>query len=199
MSLVGSMSFPFYLAAMRRPDLGKRPTVPHPGAAPAEPRGLHRIVQDWIWTFSDMESLDAQMDEAKIATGRLRTVKEFADSDWARDWNAVRTVSDRSGGEIRIPGRPWHFADQVAPDRDAMAAHQGEHNAAVLSEIGFTEAEIGALEAAGAMIEPGKCGASRLAPSAGVASEPHPATAHPATVSTGPESAVSPPIEAQAL
>ena len=36
MSLVGSMSFPFYLAAMRRPDLGEDPH--HPGAAAAQPR-----------------------------------------------------------------------------------------------------------------------------------------------------------------
>ena len=47
-----------------------------------------------------MAALDAQMDEAKIATGRAPTVKEFAATEWAREWGAVRTVSDGNGGEI---------------------------------------------------------------------------------------------------
>ena len=92
MSLVGSMSFPFYLAAMRRPDLGKDPRFLTPELRLRNLEALHRIIQDWIWTFSDMESLDAQLDEAKIATGQVRSVKEFADSQWARQWHAVRTV-----------------------------------------------------------------------------------------------------------
>jgi crotonobetainyl-CoA:carnitine CoA-transferase CaiB-like acyl-CoA transferase len=116
MSLVGSMSFPFYLAAMRRPDLGQDPRFRTPELRLRNLEALHGIVQEWIWTHRDTESLDAQLDEAKIATGRVRSVKEFAGSPWARDWHAVRTVSDRSGGEIKIPGRPWHFADQPTAD-----------------------------------------------------------------------------------
>jgi crotonobetainyl-CoA:carnitine CoA-transferase CaiB-like acyl-CoA transferase len=158
MSLVGSMSFPFYLAAMRRPDLGRDPRFLTPELRLRNLAALHRIVQEWIWTFGDMETLDAQLDEAKIATGQVRSIKEFAASDWAREWDAVRTVSDRSGGEIKIPGRPWHFADQVAADEDQLAARQGEHNAEVLAGLGFSTAEIEALEAGGALVQPGRAG-----------------------------------------
>src|SRR3954470_15740581 len=77
MSLVGSMSFPFYPAAMRRPDLAHDPRFLTPELRLRNLGALHQIVQDWIGTFSDMESLDAQMDEAKIATGQVRTLKEF--------------------------------------------------------------------------------------------------------------------------
>jgi crotonobetainyl-CoA:carnitine CoA-transferase CaiB-like acyl-CoA transferase len=154
MSLVGSMSFPFYLAAMRRPDLGRDPRFRTPELRLRNLDALHRIVQEWIWTFADMESLDAQLDEAKIATGQVRSVKEFADSDWARQWKAVRAVSDRSGGEIKIPGRPWHFADRVVADEAQVAACQGEHNAEVLSELGFSPAETKELEAAGELVQP---------------------------------------------
>jgi crotonobetainyl-CoA:carnitine CoA-transferase CaiB-like acyl-CoA transferase len=164
MSLVGSMSFPFYLAAMRRPDLGKDPRFLTPELRLRNLEALHRIVQEWIWTFGDMESLDAQLDEAKIATGRVRSIKEFADSHWARDWQAVRTVSDRSGGEIKIPGRPWHFADQVTADEGQLAARQGEHNAEILKELGFNSAEIRALETSGALVQPGRNGAAGSSP-----------------------------------
>jgi crotonobetainyl-CoA:carnitine CoA-transferase CaiB-like acyl-CoA transferase len=158
MSLVGSMSFPFYLAAMRRPDLGRDPRFGTPELRLRNLAALHRIVQEWIWTFGDMETLDAQLDEAKIATGQVRSIKEFAASDWAREWDAVRTVSDRSGGEIKIPGRPWHFADQAAAGEDQLAARQGEHNAEVLAGLGFSTAEIEALEAGGALVQPGRAG-----------------------------------------
>jgi crotonobetainyl-CoA:carnitine CoA-transferase CaiB-like acyl-CoA transferase len=160
MSLVGSMSFPFYVAAMRRPDLARDPRFLTPELRLRNLEVLHRMVQDWIWTFGDMESLDAQLDEAKIATGQVRGVKDFADSDWAHEWNAIRTVSDRSGGAIRVPGRPWHFADQVPADDDQLVAHQGEHNTEVLNDLGFSASEIRALEAAGALIQPGRKRAS---------------------------------------
>lgn len=160
MSLVGSMSFPFYLAAMRRADLGSDPRFLTPELRLKNLNALHSIVQDWILTFSDLESLDAQMDEAKIATGRVRTVKEFAASDWAQEWNAIRTVSDRAGGKISIPGRPWHFDEQIIEGDNQMAAHQGEHNAEVLAELGFSNAEVDALVASGALVEPSR--ASRI-------------------------------------
>jgi crotonobetainyl-CoA:carnitine CoA-transferase CaiB-like acyl-CoA transferase len=119
---------------------------------------LHRIVQEWIWTHRDIETLDAQLDEAKIATGQVHSIKEFAASDWVREWDAIRTVSDRSGGEIKIPGRPWHFADQVAADEGQLAARQGEHNAEVLTELGFSAAEIEGLGACGALVQPSRTG-----------------------------------------
>lgn len=155
MSLVGSMSFPFYLAAMRRPDLGEDPRFRTPELRLRHLDELHRIVQDWIDTFADMGSLDAQLDEAKIATGRLRTLREFADSDWAHEWQALRTVSDRNGGEIRIPGRPWHFDEQIAPEEPQLVARQGEHNAELLAELGYGADVIAALRASGALVEPG--------------------------------------------
>jgi crotonobetainyl-CoA:carnitine CoA-transferase CaiB-like acyl-CoA transferase len=69
------------------------------------------------------------------------------------EWKAVRTVPDRSGGEIKIPGRPWHFADQVVTDEFQLPARQGEHNARVLAELGLTPAEIAALKDSGALIQ----------------------------------------------
>jgi crotonobetainyl-CoA:carnitine CoA-transferase CaiB-like acyl-CoA transferase len=158
MSLVGSMSFPFYLAAMRRADLADDPRFATPESRLAHLDELHRIVQDWISTFSDMASLDAQLDEAKIATGQVRSLRELAESDWADEWGAVRTASDRAGGEYRLPGRPWHFsaAKDLPPDPTAIPALQGEHNREVLRELGLDEAAIDALQHSGALVEPGR-------------------------------------------
>jgi crotonobetainyl-CoA:carnitine CoA-transferase CaiB-like acyl-CoA transferase len=195
MSLVGSMSFPFYLAAMRRPDLGRDPRFLTPELRLRNLDALHHIIQEWIWTFAGMETLDAQLDEAKIATGQVRSIKEFAAGDWAREWNAVRTISDRTGGEIKIPGRPWHFADQIAPDDEQLAARQGEHNTEVLGELGFSAAEISALEASGALIQPNRNPTSDSAPDPDSHPEANTQTAPPTALRPELEPALAPPGE----
>lgn len=152
MSLVGSLTFPFYTAAMRRPDLARDPRFLTPELREQNLAELHRTVQDWINTFEDMASLDAQMDEAGIATGQVRSVEEFAETDWAQQWPATRTATDREGQSFSIPGRPWRFDDQVLHDDGRLAAYRGEHNADVLTELGYTDAAIDALAESGALV-----------------------------------------------
>jgi crotonobetainyl-CoA:carnitine CoA-transferase CaiB-like acyl-CoA transferase len=154
MSLVGSMSFRFYLAAMRRPDLADDERFATPEAREQNLDALHAIVQDWVWTFDDMASLNAQFDEAKIPTGRMRTVAGLADSDWAKQWVATRTVPDHNGGEIPVPGRPWHFSgDDGEPER--WPARRGEHNEEVLAELGYDATEIDSLRRRGVLVSDG--------------------------------------------
>jgi crotonobetainyl-CoA:carnitine CoA-transferase CaiB-like acyl-CoA transferase len=151
MSLISSMSFPFYLAAMRRPDLADDPRFATPEARAQNLDALHAIVQQWIWTFDDMATLDAQLDEAKIPTGQMRTVGGLAGSEWAQQWVATRTVPDRNGGEITVPGRPWHFShDDGEPER--WPARRGEHNQEVLAELGYAAAEIDSLARRGVLV-----------------------------------------------
>jgi crotonobetainyl-CoA:carnitine CoA-transferase CaiB-like acyl-CoA transferase len=156
MSLVGSVTFPFYLAAMRRPDLADDSRFATPELRLQHLDELHALVQQWIWSFEDMASLDAQMDEAKIATGRLRGMKELAATDWAGAWPATRSVSDRHGGTITMPGRPWHFSLDSTASEVGPPALQGEHNDEVLGELGYHAEEIARLRAEGALVQPGR-------------------------------------------
>jgi crotonobetainyl-CoA:carnitine CoA-transferase CaiB-like acyl-CoA transferase len=155
-SLVGSLTFPFYLAAMRRPDLAADPRFATPTDRRRNLEALHDIVQRWIWTFNDMATLDAQLDEAKIPTGSLRDIAEFAETDWATQWGATRTVPDGAGDRITLPRRPWHFTNAAKPNEstdatetvergdepDRQPARQGEHNEEVLCELGYSDDEI---------------------------------------------------------
>ena len=155
-SLVSSLSFPFYLAAMRRPDLAGDPRFATPTDRRRNLDALHEIVQRWIWTFTDMASLEAQLDEAKIPAGSLRDIAEFATTDWATQWGATRTVPDGAGARITVPGQPWHFTNAAKPndstdatettdtgaEPDRQPARQGEHNEEVLHELGYSDEEI---------------------------------------------------------
>ena len=57
-------------------------------------------------TFEDPETLEAALAEHGLAMGVLRSVREVADSDWAREREAIVEVPDRGGGTIRIPNSP---------------------------------------------------------------------------------------------
>lgn len=150
-SLVGSLSFPSYLRAMRRADLATDPRFATAEARSANVRALHEIVQTWILTFRDMGSLDAQLDEAKIAMGQIRPLHELAKTEWADYWGAVQEVPDRRGGTYKLHGRPWRFSDGVLP-APREPAFRGEHNAEVLGELGFGLTEIRGFEKAGMLV-----------------------------------------------
>ncbi len=150
-SLIGSLSFPSYLKAMRRADLAQDPRFANAEARLANQTALHEIVQTWILTFRDMESLDAQLDEAKIAMGQIRTLQALAETPWAEYWGAVHEVSDRRGGTYKLHGRPWRFSEgELAPPTDP--AFRGEHNRQVLVELGYTPGQIDELAAAGVLV-----------------------------------------------
>jgi crotonobetainyl-CoA:carnitine CoA-transferase CaiB-like acyl-CoA transferase len=114
-------------------------------------------VQRWIWTFDDIASLDAQLDEAKIASGRVRDITEIAASEWAAQWGATRTVPDGAGGRITVPGLPWHFTgpvDDGGPDAvvEQTPARQGEHNEDLVRELGYSDDEIATLIKTGVLV-----------------------------------------------
>lgn len=109
-SIVATNTFPNWVRAMRRADLLTDPRFATAEARAANLSELHAIIQRWVDTFPTLAELYAQIDEAKLAVGVVRTVQEFAETEWAKEWGAVDEVSDRRGGTIRIPGRPWHFS-----------------------------------------------------------------------------------------
>lgn len=150
-SLVGTATFGWYVNAMRRPDIALDPRFATADARRQHRAELHRIVQDWIWTFPDLAALDAQLDEGKIALGQLRTMRELADSAWGDYWHATQEVPDRQGGSYTLPGRPWRFsADDLTPL--GRPAFRGEDNRAVFRRYGLSDAEIDAHVASGVLV-----------------------------------------------
>ena len=103
MSLVGTGTFDFYLKVMRRPDLAEDPRFLTSALRKQNLAALHDIVQKWILTFEDMASLDAQFDEAKLATGTVREIKDFAKTDWAQSWGATRRCRTARAETSRSP------------------------------------------------------------------------------------------------
>jgi crotonobetainyl-CoA:carnitine CoA-transferase CaiB-like acyl-CoA transferase len=150
-SIVGSRTFPSWLRAMRRIDLLEDPRFSSAAARRTNFGALHQIVQSWMLTFPDMAMLDAQLDEAKIAMGQIRSLRDLATSEWSDYWGAVQCVSDRNGGEYRLPGRPWRFSGEELTAA-GTPAFQGEHNIEVFRELGVSETELKRLTESGVLI-----------------------------------------------
>jgi CoA:oxalate CoA-transferase len=98
-------------------------------------------VRAWLGTFDNQEQLQAQVSEAGLAVGQVRSTSEFAKSDWVREWNAVVEVDDRNGGAVRMPGNPWIFGGSELPAPGAPA-YQGEHNEEILRELNVPDVRI---------------------------------------------------------
>ena len=81
-----------------------------------------------------------------LAVGRLRSVGEIAETDWAKHRGAITEVSDRAGGTVRIPQSPWKFSDADVRIQ-GVPKYRGEDNAKVLREVlGLSDDEIAQLE-----------------------------------------------------
>ena len=150
-SPVSTFVFLRYCAMMRRNDLLLDARFITPEFRRENWDALHAEIRAWVLTFRTVEELEAQVSEAGLAVGTIRTVTEIAESEWAAERGAIREVDDRSGGTARVPAPPWIFSEAQLPDA-GLPAFQGEHNAEVLAELGLSEATVAELTKKGIVI-----------------------------------------------
>ena len=130
-----------YCAMMRRNDLLIDPMYATANLRRANLRSLLAEVRSWLTTFSDLQQLQAQVSEAGLAVGTIRSLGEFSESDWVKEWGAVVEIDDRAGHTTRMPGNPWRFSRSVLP-QPGVPAFQGEHNEEILRENNVSFAQI---------------------------------------------------------
>ena len=149
-SPVSTPMFMKYCSMMRRTDLLADPRFASATMRKANVTSLLAEVKAWILTFTDLDLLQAQVSEAGLAIGVVRSTQELAESEWASDWGAVVAIDDRNGGTVRMPGPPWRFSrsDLPAPGKPYF---QGESNADVLAELGVSADEADALRRQGVL------------------------------------------------
>jgi len=127
-------NFAWFCAAMRRDDLVSDPRFVDVPSRLAHLREFTEILRSWASTITSADEIERVLAEHGLATGRLRSVAELADTEWARQRGAVTEVSDRGGGSVRIPQSPWKFSDADVRVR-GVPKYRGEDNSFVLREI----------------------------------------------------------------
>jgi crotonobetainyl-CoA:carnitine CoA-transferase CaiB-like acyl-CoA transferase len=130
-----------YCGMMRRGDLLKDPRFATAKLRRRHLKELLAEVRAWILTFTDLEQLQAQVSEAALAIGVVRSTNELAESQWAKEWGAIVEVDDRNGGTVRMPGTPWRFSKATLPP-PGIPSYQGENNAEILAGRNVAQAVI---------------------------------------------------------
>ena len=127
-------TFDFFVAAMEKPEL-----LADARFVDIENRLQHfgelmAIMLQWATTIPTADEIEARLAKNQLACGRLRSVRELAETDWADSRDAIVNIDDRGTGTLRLPNSPWHFSGSDTSTR-GVAQYRGEDNREVFSNI----------------------------------------------------------------
>ena len=148
-------TFDFFVAAMQQPELLSDSRFSDVATRLEHFDELMDIMKAWAKTVPTSDEIENRLSQYQLAVGRLRSVSELADTQWAHEREAVVLVSDRGDSTVRIPNSPWHFSGSDTTTQ-GDAKYRGEDNRAIFSEItGLSSEEIVQLENDGVLASRG--------------------------------------------
>ena len=137
--------------AMGRPELADDPRFDTNPNRIEYREELTAIIEEWMATFDTDEELLAALNEARVPAGPVLSPADALEHPHFVERGVVRFVEDPLAGRVAIPGFPFKSSDPLPADEHATAA-LGEHNHEVLKELlGFDDARLAELEAAGVL------------------------------------------------
>ena len=135
-------TFDFFVAAMKAPHLLDDQRFKSVETRLSNLPALKKLIEEWAKTISTVDELEERLAKHKLAMGRIRSVSEVAQTDWAKQRNAFIEVSDRGTGTVKLPNSPWIFSGSDTSTH-GVAKYRGEDNEEVLSELlGLSEQQI---------------------------------------------------------
>lgn len=141
-----------FLRLLGRDDLRDDPAMRTWEGRIAQAPQLRADVREFAAHVPTAAALIELLEEVDLACARVETVEELAASDHVAHRGSIVEVDDRAGGTFAIPQSPWRFSTA----RSGVAgppAWRGEHNRLVCRELlGYSDEEVDALEAAGALV-----------------------------------------------
>ena len=144
-------TFDLFFTAIGRTDLLTDPKFIDVPSRLANLEELQSILRAWALTIPNATAIEETLAKHKLASGKIRTTRELADTDWAAAREITVEVSNRGGGKVRIPNAPWKFSDATVTTAGSPK-YRGEDNALVLGDLlGLSAEEVDALTASGVL------------------------------------------------
>ena len=144
-------TFDLFFTAIGRTDLLTDPKFIDVPSRLTNLEELQSILRAWALTIPDATAIEEALAKHKLASGKIRTTRELADTDWAVAREITVEVSNRGGGKVRIPNAPWKFSDATVTTAGSPK-YRGEDNALVLGDLlGLTAEEVDALTESGVL------------------------------------------------
>lgn len=100
---------------------------------------------DELFATGTREDWVARLRGADIVSAPINTLLEASNDPDVMANGYVTHVEHPKHGRLKVHGTPWQFSE--TPARPGIAPELGEHNDAVLGELGYSPAELAALRA----------------------------------------------------
>jgi CoA:oxalate CoA-transferase len=140
-------TFEFFMRAIDREDAIDDPRFADIASRRKNLADINQMLADHAKTIPDAVAYEEILSQHNLAVGQLRTVREFAESEWSAETGAIVEVSDRGDGVVKIPQAPWKFSDGPDVGIHGTPRYRGEDNHAVLNELlGLDDATLAQLE-----------------------------------------------------
>jgi crotonobetainyl-CoA:carnitine CoA-transferase CaiB-like acyl-CoA transferase len=108
-------------------------------------------IERWLQSLPDRDTALAALEREHIPVAPVLTIPEVVQQPHFLERGAVRSVSDRVFGTLRLPGFPFHFSTK-RESRPLIAPDLGEHNEAVLTQyLGYSADRVAHLTATGVL------------------------------------------------
>ena len=127
-------TFDFFVDAMEKPELLSDERFKDIEHRLQHFNELMSIMLEWAKTVPTADEIEERLAKNQLACGRLRSVRELAETDWAESRGAIVNIDNRGTGTLRIPNSPWHFSGSDTSTR-GVAQYRGEDNRDVFSNI----------------------------------------------------------------
>ncbi len=144
---------PALYQAMGKPELLEDPRFTLPQDRLDNVEALTAEIEAWMATFERDDDVLAALEAERVPCGRVMRPQDLGQIEHFRQRGTIRTVTDPLAGTFDIPGFPIKFSD-MGPELDLHTANLGGDNRYVLAELlGYDDARIDALAAAGVTFE----------------------------------------------
>ena len=111
---------------------------------------IKALMQSWAADYPTIEAFEEALDTARIPLGKVRTLAETINTDWARARGAFVQI-DVNGEQIYIPRSPFRFSRSEVGPRSG-AALRGADNRETLGELlNLSASDLDSLEAEGVL------------------------------------------------
>jgi CoA:oxalate CoA-transferase len=144
--------WPQMVKALGMPEMEKDPRFASARARSDNNRLVADIVEKWLQSFPSRDATIAALEKERIPCAPVLTLNDAMAQPHLIERGTVRKVEDAAIGPFAIPGSPVRFS--AWPDQAELKADRlGEHNEAILGELGLSNEDIAGLYAENVIVQ----------------------------------------------
>ncbi len=136
--------------ALGRPELADDDRFATNESRMANRDELTDVIEAWMATFDTNDQVLDALAEARVPATAVLNPADLVNQEHLQARGAITEIVDPAIGPMTVPGFPIHYSPSPDP-LHLVAPKLGEHNEAILTELGLSAEEIQSLQASKAL------------------------------------------------